>query len=69
MGPGRSHTLAPLIRITSNNWEFKWKKFEQDAFEKIKQILARDTLSTYPYFDEMFKIYTNASAFQLRAVT
>ena len=30
--------------------------------------MARDTLSTYPYFNETFKIHTNAGAFQLGAV-
>ena len=30
--------------------------------------MARDTLLTYPYFNETFKIYTDSSAFQLGAV-
>ena len=30
--------------------------------------MARDTLLIYPYFNETFKIYTDASAFQLGAV-
>ena len=34
------------------------------AFKKIKRIVARDTLLTYPYFNEAFKIHTYASAFQ-----
>ena len=29
--------------------------------------MARDTLLTYPYFNETFKIHTDASAFQLGA--
>ena len=41
---------------------------EQDDFEKIKLIMARDTLLTYPNFHETFIIHTNASAFQLGAV-
>ena len=43
-------------------------KVEQDDLEKIKRIVARDDFLTYPYFNEMFKIRTNASAFQLGAV-
>ena len=35
---------------------------------KIKLIVARDTLLIYPNFYELFKIHTNASAFQLGAV-
>ena len=41
---------------------------EQDDFEKIKLIVARDTLLTYLNFHEIFKIHTNASEFQLGAV-
>ena len=48
--------------------EFKWTQFEQDAFNKIERIVARDTLLTCTDFNETFKINTNASAFQLGAV-
>ena len=41
---------------------------KQDAFDKIKRIMARDTLLTYPDFNETFKIHTDASAFQLGVV-
>ena len=37
---------------------------KQDAFDKIKWIMARDNLLTYQYLNETFKIHTNASAFQ-----
>ena len=66
--PRQSHTLAPLTKLTYINRKFKWTKFEQDAFEKIKRIMAHNTLLTYPDFNETFKIHTNASAFQLGAV-
>ena len=41
---------------------------EQDAFNKVNRIVARNTSLTYPYFNEAFKIHTDASAFQLGAV-
>ena len=41
---------------------------KQDAFDKIKWIVARDNLLTYQYFNETFKIHTDASAFHLGAV-
>ena len=41
---------------------------KQDAFKKIKRIVARDTLLTYPDFNGIFKIHTDASAFRLGAV-
>ena len=42
--------------------------FEEGSFEKIKQIVAHDTLLNYPNFNEKIKIHANASAFQLGAV-
>ena len=64
----RSHLLAPLTRLTSIKQIFKWTRVEQDVFEKIKRMVERDTLLTYPYFIETFKIHTDAISFQLGAV-
>ena len=45
--------------------KFKWTKIEQDDFEEIKRIVSRDTLLAYPYFNEEFKIHTDAIYFRL----
>ena len=63
-----SHTLGPLTILTYIKQRFKWAQVKQDSFEKIKPIVPCDTLWTYPDFIEIFKIHTNASAFQLGAV-
>ena len=63
-----SHTLATLIKITPNKVKFKWNKTEQYDFEEIKQIVARDTLLAYPYFNKEFRINTYARNFKLGAV-
>ena len=68
MWPRRSHTLAPLTRLTSIKRKSKWMQVEQDALDKIKWIVARDTLLTYSDLNENFKIHTDDSAFQLGAV-
>ena len=68
MCPTRSHTLAFITILTSNKKKFKWNQVEQDDFKKINWIVARDTLSTYLYFNETFKINTNARMFQLGAI-
>ena len=65
MWPRRSHTLAPLTKLTPINRKFKWTKVEQDAFDKIKRIVTRDALLNYPDFNEIFIIHTNASTFRL----
>ena len=64
----RSHTLTPLTRLLYNKCKCKWTQVEQDAFDKIKQILDRDNLLTYPDFNKTFKINNDANAFQLGAV-
>ena len=68
MWPSWSHTLVPLTKLTYINRYSKWMKFDQYDFDKIKRIVACDTLLTYPDFNEAFKIHTYASAFQLGAV-
>ena len=64
----RSHTLAPITKLTYMNRKFKWTEVEQDAFDKIKRIVAYNTLLTYPNFNEKIKIHTNDRALQLGAV-
>ena len=68
MCPKQSHTLAPLTKLLSIKRKFKWTKVEQDAFGKIKRIVACDTSSNYSDSNETFKIHTNARAFQLGVV-
>ena len=64
MWPIRSHALAPLTRITSNESKCKWTEFEQDDFDKIKRTVASDNLLTYPDFNKRFKSNTDTSTFQ-----
>ena len=64
----RSHTLAPLTKLTPINGKFQSTKFEQYAFDKIKWIMDCDNLLNYPDFNETFKTHTDASAIQLGAI-
>ena len=68
MWPRRSHTLAHFTELIYIKSKFEWTKVEQDAFDKIKRIVASNTLLTYPDFNETFKIHTDAIKFQLGAV-
>ena len=36
----------------SSKVKFEWTKIEQDAFDEVKRIVARNNLLTYPYFNE-----------------
>ena len=62
------HKLVPLTRLIYIKRKFKLTQVEQDDFYKIKWFAARDTLLTYPDFNETFKIHTGANTFQLGAV-
>ena len=68
MWPRRSNALEPLVRIMSNKRKFKWTKIEQDAFDEIKRIVARDNLLTYSDFNVTFKMHADARVIQLGAV-
>ena len=68
MWPMRSHMLLPLTRLMSIKQKFKWTQVEQDDFNKIKRIVDGNNLLTYPDSNEIFKVNTDASAFQLGAV-
>ena len=64
----RSHVLAPLAALTSKTAKWKWGSEEQKAFDKMKQIIGRETMLAYPDFNKEFVIHTDASHTQLGAV-
>ena len=59
------HLLQPFTALASTRVSFKWINAKQKALDKIKQIVARNTLLIYPDFNECFDIQRNASYFQL----
>ena len=64
----RSETLAPLTSLTSKDVKWEWTEVHQQAFDKMKKIVAREVLLSYPDFNDVFEIHTDASATQLGAV-
>ena len=50
MWPKRSHLLAPLSALTLAKVKWKWTDECQKAFEQMKELIARETL-TYPDFN------------------
>ena len=64
----QSHLLQPLTAITSTKVTFKWTYVKQQLFDKIKQIVACNTLLIYPDFNERFDIDMDASYFQSGSV-
>jgi len=61
----RSHLAYPLTQLTSTKTTFKWLPEHQQAFTKLKNLVARQALLRYPDFSKPFKLYTDASDYQL----
>ena len=53
--------LQPLTTLTSEKVAFKLTDVEQNSFDYIKRVVARDTLLSYPYFNDQFDKHTDAS--------
>jgi transposase InsO family protein len=64
----RSHLLAPLTALVGKDTKFQWTSEHQQAFEKVKTVISRETLLAYPDFNSDFHIFTDASDFQLGSV-
>ena len=56
----KSHLLHPLTALASNKVKFKWNDTEKKAFDDIKHAISQDTLLSYPDFNKLFDIHTDA---------
>ena len=71
MWPRRAHILAPLTDATgrytdkTKKVKFLWTEPMDKAFKKMKVLLACDTMTFYPDHNKPFRIYTDASDYQM----
>jgi hypothetical protein len=68
MIPCHSHLLMPLTALTKKNVKFEWRTENQQAFDALKNSLAREVVLAYPDFSFPFKIYTDASKYQIGSI-
>jgi hypothetical protein len=62
------HLLTLLTALTKKNVKFEWIKEHQQAFDSLKNSLAREVVLAYPDFSVPFEIYTDASKYQIGSV-
>ena len=67
MWPQRSHLMAPLSSMTSSKVKWNWTEECSQAFAKLKDLIAKETLLSFPDFNKTFHIHTDASKLQLGA--
>ena len=66
MWPRRSHLLAPISDLTGKA-NFIWTDQCEHAFNTMKSLLSTDVLLVYPNHNLPFEVYSDASAYQMRA--
>jgi hypothetical protein len=69
MWPSRSHVLAPLTACSGmkKNAILNWTPGMQEAFDKMRLLMAADALSAYPDHNKRFDIFTDLSDYQMGA--
>jgi hypothetical protein len=69
MWPSRAHILKPLMDQSGlkKRAPIKWTDDMQQAFDKMRLLMAADALAAYPNHNKRFDVYTDASDFQLGA--
>jgi hypothetical protein len=70
--PNRSEILAPLTELTKGGPKDKspitWTPQCDEAFQKMKALIAKETILAYPDFTKKFTIHADASDLQLGSV-
>jgi hypothetical protein len=69
MWPSCAHILKPLTdqSILKKRAPIKWTDDMQQAFDKMRFLMAADAFAAYPDHNKWFNVYTDARDFQLGA--
>ena len=54
--------------MTSEQVKWNWSRECQKEFDRIKKLVSKETLLSYPNFNELFETHTDASKLQLGPV-
>jgi hypothetical protein len=60
--PNRAAICEPITRLTRKDEKFSWGDEQQQAFDKVKAVIAESIMLTYPNPNRPFDIYPDASS-------
>jgi RNase H-like domain found in reverse transcriptase len=63
-----SRIAKPILTLLKKDEPFNWENKQQQAFDRLKDMLIKAPILTYPNFDQPFVIYTDASGIGLGAI-
>jgi hypothetical protein len=63
-----SKIAKPMLLLLKKDAPFNWNEKQQNAFERLKEMLVKAPILSYPDFNKSFIIYTDASGIGLGAV-
>ncbi|KAL7072075.1 hypothetical protein ACQ4LE_008796 [Meloidogyne hapla] len=66
--PNFSTIVEPLLRLSRRDILFTWNKEQQEAYDKIKDLLSRSPNLIFPDYSKPFHIFTDASLVGLGGV-
>ncbi len=64
---GYSKVVKPMMQLTEND-PWKWGKAQQDAFEELKRLLAKEVVLAIPTEEGKFHVEADASEGAIGAV-
>ena len=66
--PNFADTALPLTKLTKKNEKFKWENEQENAFQKLKEILSTEPLLIYQDFSQPFVVTCDVSNTAVGAV-
>ena len=66
--PNFADITIPFNKLTKKNVKFKWGNRQQKAFDKLKEIIARDTTLLLPVPGARFRLEADTSDYTVGAV-
>ena len=66
--PGFAKLAKPLTHLTKLGVKFHWGKSQQEAFEKVRDIIITEPILQYPDFSKPFIVTTDASDYTIGAI-